>query len=154
MPRNRGRVHGRRFPHLLAEDADIWSVWLKEFGSSYERFEYDVRVGYGTDPGPGIGAAYRSMAWDLSHRRIDAIGYRPHELELFEVTRLVGFKTVGQFVGYPVLYNLSGRTNLRLHMSIVAAELGGDMLYVLQALGATTWLVDVERGTVREAFQR
>lgn len=153
MPRRRGPVTGRRFPHLLAEDSDLWAVWLEHHGDEYERFEYDVRVGFGYDPGRGVPMEYRSMARDLSTRRIDAIGFQAHWIELFEVTRLVGFKAVGQYIGYPILYNLTGRTNLRLRMSLVTAAIGGDMEQILRTIGARTYLVDVAAGTVREAWQ-
>lgn len=125
----------RKFAHLLPEDAEVWQRFLDTLGNKYDRFEYDVRVGLGRDPGPDFDDNIRKMGTDLSLRRIDAVGFTQDTITIFEVTRAAGFKALGQIFGYPILYALTFMPTQTIMRSIVCEEIQTDLRPVLDSLG-------------------
>ena len=115
------------YTHLLKKDIIIWERFLRSEHDNYKRFEYDVRVGNGRDPGPDYTPTIRGMAIKLSQRRIDAIGHADNHIALFEVTVIAGIKAFGQCKVYPVLYRLKYKPQLPVKMILVARELGSDV---------------------------
>jgi hypothetical protein len=85
---------------LFAPEQDVLRRWLKAHESEYERFEFNVRIGPGYDPGPGYDDAIRRMAQMNSQRRIDAIAYKGTEVTIIEVKRRGSFAAIGQLIGY------------------------------------------------------
>jgi len=116
-----------RFPHLLPWDAAIWRSFLELNGHDYQSFEYDVRVGDGRDPGPEYTQNIRNMAIQLSQRRIDAVGFQPGTITLFEITGSIGMTALGQCHAYPILYRLKNPGNYTLRIILVAAHLQDDI---------------------------
>lgn len=82
------------------------------------------------------------MAIDLSMRRIDALGYTPDTIYIFEITRTLGFTAIGQFFAYPVLFTLSCRPTLPIQTVLIAAEIQTDIIPVLTYLRIPTYLVN------------
>jgi len=93
-----------RFPHILPADAKVWTRFLELHGKDFSHFDYDIRVGLGTDPGDIVEQKYRDMAITLSQRRIDAVGYSDNRIYIIEITQRAGIKALGQLVAYPALY--------------------------------------------------
>jgi len=127
-------IKGRRFAHLLQIDAELWARFLQDHESEFSRFEYDVRVGDGTDPGNTFPAHIRTMALSLSMRRIDAIGYAPGKRMLFEITHTAGLKAIGQCLAYPILYRRTFPNSGPIEMMLIAGRLRPDIQPVLSAL--------------------
>jgi len=124
-----------KFPHLLPVDAAIWAQHLATVADDYDRFEYDIRVGEGRDPGPTFADNMRKMALDLSRRRIDAIGYNTTGLDIFEVTHSAGFTALGQLVAYPILYRATYGGALPIRTNLIAGRIQTDIQPVLERLG-------------------
>lgn len=125
MPEHRHPIE--RFPHLLPWDAAIWRAFLQRNGQNYQTFEYDVRVGNGRDPGPDFSQNIRNMAIRLSQRRIDAVGFQPGTITLFEITGSIGMTALGQCHAYPILYRIANPGNYTLRTILVAAHLQDDI---------------------------
>jgi len=122
-----------KFPHLLSQDIIVWERFLVTHGRDYDRLEYDIRVGIGRDPGAEFPENTRTMAIDLSMRRIDAVGIRTDRLDIIEITTIAGIHAIGQLFAYPCLYRETFKPDLPLHPILVASELGPDILPVLLA---------------------
>lgn len=123
----------RLYPHLLPDSIIIWERWLKEYQSFFTRFDYDVRVGQGRDPGPDFEDNIRKDGLDLSKRRIDAVGFTPNHITIIEITPIAGIKCIGQVFAYPILYQETFNPTLPLRTLIVAETLGTDVLPALRA---------------------
>lgn len=130
-PDNHPRNH--HFPHLLPPDAAVWNRFLSVHADKYLSFEYDLRVGKGRDPGAAFTTNIRSMALQLSQRRIDAIGHKRDSVTIFEITRKAGLTALGQLQAYPVLYRELFPGDYPLHTILVAESLQDDILQVLRA---------------------
>ena len=129
------------YPHLIPEDSEVWSRFLDQWGKFYSRFDYDVRVGAGRDPGDSFPGNIRDMGILLSQRRIDAIGYTPKNIQLFEITRVADLKTIGQLIAYPTLYRETYNPTKPLQTSVVAVEIGTDLAPAYRKLNISVYLV-------------
>jgi hypothetical protein len=74
-----------KFPGMRPTEANVLRAWLRQHEHEYDKFDYNVRVGPGLDPGPEYSEAVRKTAIDSSQKRIDAVGWRGEEPTLIEV---------------------------------------------------------------------
>lgn len=93
-----------RYPHMFKNDIAIWERFIDEHGSEFLGFLYDVKVGSGTDPVPGLSEPYATMQATLSRYRIDVIGIKADRLEIFEVKPMAGTSAIGQVISYMKLF--------------------------------------------------
>ena len=131
----------RKYPHLLPQDIVVWERFLSIFGHEYVHFDYDVRVGDGRPADPNLPANIRQMAIDLSQRRIDAVGFKDHAIDIIELTTLASTMAIGQLIMYPVLYAQRFPTALLLRPLLVCETLESDVLPVLMEKGLAHALV-------------
>lgn len=129
------------FPHILAEDAEVWKRWLTRWGPLFDNIEYDVRVGTGRDPGAHHPANIRQMAIGLSKRRIDAVSIHHGQVYLFEITRLADLKCLGQVMAYPALYRQTFQPDIPIKMCVVAEKLGTDLTIPFRKANVAVYLV-------------
>ena len=115
-----------RFPHLLAPDAILWQQFLDSYGAQFNYFDYDIRVGEGRDPGNEHPQNIRDMAITLSQRRIDAVGYAPDRIYIFEITQEAGLKALGQLSAYPILYERTFAPDRPLSPIVVCRSFATD----------------------------
>lgn len=104
-----------KYPGLLPREIIIFREWLRLHERSFDRFDFNVRVGDGADPGPGFSPDVRRDAIENSKKRIDAVAWRLSEVTLIEVKDRAGLSAIGQLIGYRPLWQqtvsdfLSGR---------------------------------------------
>jgi len=104
-----------KYPGLLPREIIIFREWLRLHERDFDRFDYNVRVGDGFDPGPAFDAATRRMAIANSQKRIDAVAWQGSAVTLIEVKDRAGLSAIGQLIGYRPLWQqtasdlLSGR---------------------------------------------
>lgn len=120
-------ARNRRFAHLLPEDIKVWERFLSMFPDEFAQYDYDVRVGYGRDPGIHYDPNLRQMGIDLSQRRIDAVGHKPGSLTVIEITHSAGLKAIGQLLAYPILYGHAFRPRVPIFPLLVCGELQTDV---------------------------
>jgi len=121
-------VRNLRYPHLLPFDIPVWERFLETTTYKYIDFDYDVRVGEGRTPPDDVPDNIKQMAYDLSLRRIDAVGRTASEIHIIEITRSAGLKAVGQLVAYPLLYSLTYHPTQPLVKVLVCETIQTDIL--------------------------
>lgn len=124
-------ARNRKFPHLLQKDIVVWERFLHLFGNQYNNIDYDVRVGKGRPASPGLPQNIQQMSIDLSQRRIDAVGFQDHQIDIIELTTTASTKAIGQLLMYPVLYKQTFPGTLPLRPLLVCESLAPDVLDVL-----------------------
>lgn len=117
----------RFYPHLLPEDITVWARFLTKYPDRFDPIEYDVRVGRGRPAPLDMPDNIRTMALDLSMRRIDAIGHTPRLIYVIEITRIAGLKAVGQVITYPILYRQTFAPTKPVRTLLVCEELHPDI---------------------------
>lgn len=121
----------RHFPHLLPEDKELWRDFLSLNPNRFTRYQYDVKVGFGRDPGPDFPMNIREMALNISRRRIDAIGFNPHDITIIEISVFAGLTQLGQLMAYPTLYKSTTQVTLPIKRLLVARAIQTDIEPVL-----------------------
>jgi hypothetical protein len=130
-----------RMSHLLPADAQLFQDYLDKYPGRYTHIDYDIRVGYGRDPGDIYPPNIRTMAIHLSQRRIDAVGFRPGRIDIIEITLSGGLKALGQLNAYPQLYRQSYFPVHPLHPVLVARAFSTDAETLFDAQGIETYII-------------
>jgi hypothetical protein len=132
------------FPGLLPREILVFRAWLKLHESEYDRFDYNVRLGSGFDPGPTYPQNIRDMAVANTQKRVDAVGYKGEQVTLIEVKDRAGFSAVGQLVGYLHLYKATNPTKNTPRQLMVANRIADDLMPVLIGAGIELQLVEAD----------
>lgn len=119
-----------KYPHMFPLDIAIWERFLDIFGSTFSGFDYDVKVGSGTEPVEGLGDIYARMQSILSKYRIDVVGYKSDSVWIFETKPEAGTVAVGQIVTYTNLYKRDLHPTLPIVGAIVTDRELPDMSYL------------------------
>jgi len=137
------------FPGLLPREILVLKAWLKLHESEYDRFDYNVRLGKGTDPGPTFPDDVRRMAILNTQKRVDAVAWKSDQPTLIEVKDRAGFSAVGQIVGYDALWRAQYPTSPAPKLLMVCNRFTEDILPVLQRNGIALAIVEVDFGILR-----
>jgi hypothetical protein len=110
-PAQRFEADRTRFPGMLLREILIWKNWLYQNSTRFDRYEYNVRLGEGVDPGPSYNAAELSdvyairRQWVLnSMKRADVVAVRGGHVTIIEVEDNPGLSAFGQLTGYLALW--------------------------------------------------
>jgi len=124
-----------KFPHMLPAEVPLWERFLEVWGKDWQKFDYDVHVGKGADPGPEVPEPYRSLAISLTQKRIDAVGYQDGVVWIFEVKPDAGLSALGQLKAYRVLYRETFGYRGPLRLAVVTDRLNDDERLVYRRYG-------------------
>lgn len=116
-----------KYPHFFPLDIPIWERFLSAHGDDFLGFDYDVKVGSGTEPVEGLGDKYARMQSILSKYRIDAVGHRTDAIVIIEVKPDAGTIAIGQIELYTELYRRDFAPSLPIIGAIVTDRELPDM---------------------------
>ncbi len=123
------------YPGLLPVEVSIFKAWLRLHEKEYDRFDFNVRVGRGNDPGPSFSEADRRNAVMNSQKRIDAVGYKGDQATIIEVKDRAGASALGELLTYALLYWRDRHTEPGPFTLLVTNSLQADMDFVLLSVG-------------------
>ncbi len=129
------------YPGMLPAEVEIFRRWALRHETEYDRFDFNVRVGRGADPGPTFDDAVRRNAVANSQKRIDAVGYKNGRATIIEVKDRAGASALGELMTYAVLYRLGHPGAIGTLMLLVTNSLQPDMDTVLKFYGIPWELV-------------
>jgi len=141
MPGKFNYEERHKYPHLIGEDSDVWSRFIRKFPDKFDTVDYDVKVGKGADIEPipdDIGKKYWST---LTKKRIDVVGHKANFVTIVEVKKRASLFTLGQILGYRYLYL---RDNIKLksiRTLIVCSSISPDDIAVLNYYGIDYFVV-------------
>lgn len=93
-----------RYAAMQPREILIWKNWLKANVLRFDRYEYNVRLGTGVDPGPTYEISSRRMWIANTMRRADVIAVVGQRVTIIEVEENPGIQAFGQLQGYSKLY--------------------------------------------------
>ena len=131
-----------KYPGLLPREIIVLRAWLRLHEDEYDRFDYNVRIGTGFDPGPSVSQSIRDMAIANSQKRIDAVAYKSNAVTLIEVKDRAGFSAMGQLVGYLHMWQADHPDQPRPRLLLVANRLQDDIPLVAAGAGIDIELVE------------
>ena len=121
----------------------MWVAWLESNQQQYDRFQYNVRIGDGSDPGPTFSATMRAMAIKLTQLRLDAVGWQGSLPTIFEVKRRAGPNNVGQLLTYDAVWRTQAYTPVNPRLVLVASSYNPNILPVINNTGIDLQIVPV-----------
>ena len=131
------------YPAMLPAEIAVYKAWLRLHQAEYDRFEYNVRVGPGFDPGGGVPDNIRTMSIANTKKRIDALAWSGSAPTIIEVKDRAGLSAIGQLLGYRVHWQLENPHAIPPKMLLVANRLAPGVQEVLQAHNVPYELVSV-----------
>lgn len=140
-----------KYPGMQIDEILVWKAFLAAYQHNYDRFDYNVRLGAGVDPGPSLAEPYRSMSVKLSQLRIDAVGWQGGAPTIFEVERYVKPRNVGQVLTYQAAWDAENLSTVDPALAIVAASYSPAIQPVLDAHGITLYLLPIDFSSLAPA---
>ena len=104
MPGRFNYEERRKYPHLIGEDTEVWTRFIRKYPERFDTVDYDVKVGKGTAADSIMDKTSRDQWTQLTQKRIDVIGYKNDFVTIIEVKKRVTLFTLGQVLGYRFLY--------------------------------------------------
>lgn len=101
----------------------------------YDRFDYNVHVGNGTDPGPAFPQIYRDQYIFNTQKRIDVIGWKGSQPTVIEVKDRATASSMSQLLTYKALWPVTFIGKPQPDLLLVANRLAADMPLVLAETG-------------------
>ena len=110
------------YPGMLVDETVVWRAWATLHQDEYDRFDHNIRLGPGSDPGPAFLESVRRAEILNSQMRVDSVGWQgidnslaPGVIEgpegiynifpsaqatIFEVKRRATLQAVGEILGH------------------------------------------------------
>jgi hypothetical protein len=64
-----------KYPGMQADETLVWRTWAAANQQNYDRFDHNIRLGPGVDPGPSFLPQVRKGAILNSQLRLDSVGW-------------------------------------------------------------------------------
>ncbi len=125
----------RKYPGMLPREILIWEAWLLKNAGRFERYDYNVRVGDGRDPGEAFPQWAREMAIASSQLRLDVLAWRSTQATIIEVEENPGMRAIGQIIGYETFWVRDNRTLPRPKLLLIVSVLNSDPALVATRAG-------------------
>ena len=120
---------------MFALDIAIWERFLDDHAADFDGFDYDVKVGSGTEAPESFGDNYKRMVEILSKYRIDAIGYTRNAIHIIEVKPEAATIAIGQIALYSRLYKRDFNPSRRIVGTIVTDRELPDIKFFTEEKG-------------------
>ena len=133
--------HRLNYPGMLPREIIIFREWLKQHESEYDRIDYNVRIGSGTDPGPGWPDNVRQMAIQNTQLRIDAVAWQGNQPTIIEVKDRAGASAAGQIVTYEAVWEKDQLSALPPKLLLISNKVQPNILPLLAKANVTLNLV-------------
>lgn len=160
-----------RYPGMQLREILIWKNWLFANSTRFDRYEYNVRLGSGADPGPSYSDSARRMWIANSMKRADVVAVKSGRVTIIEVEESPGLTAFGQLAGYLTLWRqrVANGGPPAVHLSlgvesffpadlpldsnpsglIVCARIGNDALAVAQSSNVAVEVVPTDFSSLK-----
>jgi len=123
------------YPHLLAEDTEVWTKFLKAGFVNITKAWYDVRVGSMVFMGPEASEMEMLVAAGLTRKRIDVVAEVGGNTWVIEVKPYANMYAVGQIITYVRLFEQEYEYNGELRAVIICDDYDTDLIEEFDEFG-------------------
>lgn len=116
------------YPHMLAEDTDVWTDYLKAPIAPIKEVWYDLHVGEPVALPGGATEMDRRIAAGVSRKRIDVVCRVGGGFWVVEVKPFAGMLAMGQVLGYARLFAAEYRPDGEVWPVIICRDADPDLL--------------------------
>lgn len=130
------------YPHMLAEDNDVWSKFLEQNFERLDEVWYDVRVGQPVDVGEDASDMERKIAAGLTRKRIDVVAISGGNYWVIEVKPYASMLALGQVISYARLFAMQYEVTGRVIPVIVCDSIDEDLVDEFKEMGVMVLVND------------
>ena len=130
------------YPHMMAEDIDVWSKYLRDPLVPIREVWYDVHVGGAIALPEGAGAIEQQVALGVSRKRIDVVAGVGGGFWVVEVKPLASMLALGQVLSYTRLFKQEFAPVGEVWPVIVCDAVDEDLLDEFDAAGVAVIVND------------
>lgn len=123
------------YPHMLAEDNEVWSKFLEQNFERLTEVWYDVRVGQPVKLADDATDMEKRIAAGLTRKRIDVVAISGGNYWVIEVKPYASMLALGQVMSYARLFALQYEVTGRVIPVIVCDSIDADLLEEFEELG-------------------
>jgi len=116
------------YPHMLAEDVTVWSLFLRKNPGLLQKVWYDVKVGAPMPLPVGATDIQRLVALGVSRKRIDVVGLTFTGLWVIEVKPYGNMVALGQAIAYTGLFKKEYEVAVAVSPVVVCASVDKDLI--------------------------
>lgn len=122
----------------------VLNSWLLVHWNEYTGYDFNVRCGKGTDPGPTYSDEARRGFILNTQKRIDVIAWKDVNATIIEVKRTAKLSAIGQIVGYKYLWQADNPTAPEPKLLMVYNQTDNDVIMTAQAAGISVEMVEAD----------
>lgn len=148
-PAQRMESDRHKYPGMAPREVIIFRAWLALHQSEYDRFEYNVRVGNGIDPGDAYPAIYRQQYIENTQKRVDVVAWKGDQPTIIEVKDRATASSMSQILTYKALWPITFPDSPAPKLLLVTNRVAADMPMVLDASGITLEIVPADFSSLR-----
>ncbi len=115
------------YPHMLEDEARIWTRFLETTELVFEEITYDVHLGLGVLPLPSDPAWMGNLLSAVTKKRVDAVGETRNDIWIFEVKPRISMSALGQLVTYFELYQAEYRPTKAVMLAAIGEREAPDI---------------------------
>lgn len=108
-------------------------AFIRKYPGRFDNYEFNFRLGAGSDPGPTFDAGIRKMNVLLTQKRVDMVAEKGGQFALWELKARAGLASLGQLLGYRALWIHEGRPTSGLQIGIITRLVDADTEIALEA---------------------
>lgn len=123
------------YPHMLAEDNEVWSRFLEQNFEKMQEVWYDVRVGQPVALDAAASDMEKKIAAGLTRKRIDVVAFADGNYWVIEVKPYASMLALGQVISYARLFALQYDIRGRVIPVIVCDTVDADLIDEFQEMG-------------------
>ncbi|MBA7532989.1 hypothetical protein ES705_25224 [subsurface metagenome] len=116
------------YPHLLAEDTQVWTKYLKSPITDMKRVWYDLHVGAPVWTGPGANAIDKKIAAGLTKKRIDVVASVGGGYWVIELKSVGNMFALGQALAYSRLFKIEFNIYEEVWPVVICDDLDLDLI--------------------------
>lgn len=130
-----------KYPHMISQESEVWERFMTLNPGFFITVDYDWRVGQGVSVPFPLTENISRMARMLSQKRIDVMGWNEGQPTIVEVKNRVGIQTLGQVLGYQVLFSQEFPNISKPEMMVVCQDIDKDDQDVLDKYKIPVYVV-------------
>ncbi len=123
------------YPHMMLEDADVWTEYLKAPLVKLKQVWYDVHVGAGVKVAENADEITKKIAAGVTRKRIDVVAEVGGGYWVIEIKPFGGYVALGQALTYVRLFTAEYSPMGQVWPVIISREIDPDIIPQIDALG-------------------
>lgn len=162
-----------KYPGMMADETLVWRTWAALHQSEYGRFDHNIRLGTGADPGPTYLPQVRRAMILNTQMRLDSVGWKgidnaevpatitsPQQIydvfpsaesEIMEVKRRATLSALGEILGHFHAWVAAFPDNPAPTLRLICVTYASTVLPAVQAQGITLDTVAVNFSVLSSA---